>query len=100
MAKGADIAKAVAICLPIVAALTKEAEGSAASSAEKHQAVATAMENAYRRLQGSVSEIRDVPWEIVAPLVIPVGDGLISIVVGLFKKLGVFIKKALSGNAN
>lgn len=96
MAKGADIAKAIAVALPIVAALTKEAESSGASSQEKHAAVAAAAEHAYRALQSSVKEIRDIPWEMIAPIVIPVGDGIISIVVGLFRKLGVFIKKAVS----
>lgn len=94
---GADIAKAVAICLPIVAALTKTAEESGATGEEKHRAVAQAVESAYRNLQTGVKEIRDIPWEVVAPLVLPVGSGLISIVVSLFKRLGVFLKRVVSG---
>lgn len=98
MAKGADIAKAISIALPLVAAFTKEAEASGASSEEKHKAVASAVEQAYRALQSSVKEIRDIPWEAVAPIVLPAGSGLISIVVSLFNRLGVFLKGVIKGN--
>lgn len=92
---GADIAKAVSIIVPIVAAFTKVAEESGASGEEKHAAVAASVEEVYKNLQssGSVKEIKDVPWALVAPLVVPIGVGIISACVTLFNKLGVFIKK-------
>ena len=98
MAKGADIAKAISIALPLVAAFTKEAESSVASSEEKHRAVSSAVEQSYKILQGSIKEIRDIPWEVIAPLVLPVGGGIISIVVGLFNRLGVFLKGVISSH--
>lgn len=95
MAESKSIIEAATIILPLVSAFAKQAEGSDLSGTEKHEAVATATEAAYKALQrsGSVKEIKDIDWALVAPLVIPVGQGLISIVVALFKRVGLFFSK-------
>lgn len=94
---GKEITTAAAVILPLVAAFIESAEGSTASSGDKHQAVATASEAAYKALQGSggVKEVKDVPWELVAPLVVPMATGMISIIVGFFKSIGKFFSSKI-----
>lgn len=67
----------------------REAEGTGMSGAQKHDAVATASEQIYRRLQegNTVKELKGVPWELVAPIVVPVTGGLISVIAAMFNKL-------------
>lgn len=97
---GKEIAVAATIILPLVSAFIESAESSVASSTEKHQAVVTASEAAYGALRssGGVKEIRDVPWELVAPLVVPVATGLISIIVGFFKSIGKFVSRSVDSS--
>lgn len=73
--------------LPMVTALMREAESTGAKGADKQAAVAAAAELQYKALQGSVKELRAVPWELVAPLVVNVETGLISVVAGMFNRL-------------
>ena len=86
---GQVIAAAIAAFTPIVRALIIEAENTGGSGAAKHAAVASGSEEIYKLLQehGSIKEIRGVPWEAVAPAIIPVAGGIISIVVSIFNSL-------------
>jgi len=86
---GQLIAAAIAAFTPIVRALIVEAEHTGKGGAEKHAAVSEGAERIYRLLQsqGTIKELRDVPWEVVGPVVVPVAGGLISIVVGLLNRL-------------
>tara|TARA_Y100001938_G_C8052920_1_gene412847 strand:- start:502 stop:816 length:315 start_codon:yes stop_codon:yes gene_type:complete len=86
---GAAVAAAIAAFTPIVRALVLEAEQTGRSGEEKHAAVSDAAEQIYKTLQnhGGIKEIRDVPWDLVGPVVIPVTGGLIAIIVGLFNKI-------------
>ena len=94
MAQSSDLAKAVSIIMPLASAFIELAEESGASGEDKHAAVSEQLEVTYRNLQNtnSIKEIRDVPWELIAPLVIPVGTGIISVIVSLFNKVGRFFK--------
>ena len=94
MAQSSDLAKAVSIIMPLASAFIELAEESGASGEDKHAAVSEQLEVTYRNLQNtnSIKEIRDVPWELIAPLVIPVGTGIISVIVSLFNKGGRFFK--------
>jgi len=96
----AQIAAAVAAITPIVRALVLEAEQTNASGEEKHAAVADGTERIYRMLQGTggIREIKDVPWEIVGPIVVPVAGGLISALVGLFNRLWGKVWSLVSGD--
>lgn len=82
---------AVTAFLPLLKALilTAEEAGSpaGASGEDKHKAVVQGAENLWTLLQGSVKELRGVPWEVVSPLITPVTGGLISIVVGMWNSL-------------
>lgn len=97
---GKEITVAATIILPLVSAFIEAAESSGASSTEKHDAVATASAAAYAALQstGSVKEVKNVPWELVAPLVVPIATGLISIIVGFFKSIGRFVSKTVDSS--
>lgn len=81
--------QAAAIFLPLVTALMREAEATGMSGQRKHEAVSLAAEQAYRQLQqgNTVKELKGVPWELVAPIVVPVTGGLISILAGMFNRL-------------
>ncbi len=81
------LTNAIAIFLPIVRALIIEAEASGRNGPEKHAAVAEAAEKAYGVLQGSVKELRIVPWVLISPLVVPATGSLITVVVGVLNKL-------------
>lgn len=96
MATTIDIGAAIAAFMPLLKVIIDQAEGTGASGADKHAAVAVAAEELYKDLQasGSIKEIQGVPWEAVAPLVVGAGDiavaiggGIIGAVVRLFKKL-------------
>jgi len=84
-----DVVRAAAVFLPLVTALMREAETTGGTGTEKREAVANASEQLYRRLQqgNTVKELKDVPWEAVAPLVVPAVGGLISILAGMFNRL-------------
>lgn len=84
-----NVVQAAAIFLPLVSALMKEAESTGMSGAQKHQAVATAAEQLYRRLQegNTVKELKAIPWEAIAPLVVPAAGGLISVLASMFNSL-------------
>lgn len=81
--------QAAAIFMPMVKALMLEAEGTGASGTAKREAVAEASAKLYRTLQasGGIKEIRGVPWELVAPILVPAADGLISVLAGMFNRL-------------
>lgn len=79
--------QAAATFLPMVKALMLEAEATGASGTAKREAVAEAAERLYRQMQGSIKELRSVPWELVAPIVVPAADGLISVLAGMFNRL-------------
>lgn len=83
-----NVAVAVAAFLPLVKALMLEAEATGVSGSEKHAAVAEAAEAMYKAAQssGSIREIKDIDWALVAPLVVPVTGGLIAILVGLWNR--------------
>tara|TARA_R100000742_G_C4248228_1_gene66852 strand:+ start:410 stop:754 length:345 start_codon:yes stop_codon:yes gene_type:complete len=95
-----NITNAIAVFMPILRALIIEAEASGKSGAEKHDAVAEGAEKAYRVLQGSIKELRMVPWMLVSPILVPATDGIITVLVGVFNKLfgkvWNFISKLLS----
>jgi len=100
MSQGSDIAKAISIIMPIASAFIELAEASGASGKDKHAAVSEQLETTYKNLQQtkSIKEINDVPWELIAPLVIPVGTGIISLIVALYNKVGKFFKSLFSGD--
>jgi hypothetical protein len=84
---GSALTNAIAVFLPILRALIIEAEASGKSGVNKHAAVAEAAENAYRVLQGSIKELRLVPWMLIAPILVPATGGFITVLVGVFNKL-------------
>jgi len=84
---GSNITQAIAVFMPILRALIIEAEASGKSGPEKHAAVAEAAEQAYIALQGSVKELRFVPWMLVSPILVPATGGFITVLVGVFNKL-------------
>lgn len=81
--------EAAAKFMPMVTALMKEAESTGATGSAKREAVAEAAEKLYRKLQadGGIRELKAVQWELVAPIVVPAADGLISIVATMFNRL-------------
>tara|TARA_R110000824_G_scaffold175730_2_gene354470 strand:+ start:1119 stop:1463 length:345 start_codon:yes stop_codon:yes gene_type:complete len=87
----AKTVNAVAAFLPLLKALILTAEEagkpSGASGEAKHKAVTEGAESLWGLLQGSVREIRGVPWEAVAPLLAPMTGGLISVIVGVWNSL-------------
>ena len=87
MADAKQIGVALAAFLPVVRSLAMTAEDTGATGTEKHKAVAEASEKLYRSMQGSVKELRGVPWEAIAPLVVAASEGLIDVVVGLLNRL-------------
>ena len=81
------LTNAIAVFMPILRALIIEAEASGKGGAEKHAAVAEGAEKAYRALQGSVKELRIVPWMFISPVLVPAVDGFITVLVGVLNKL-------------
>ena len=102
MATSSDLAKAVIIIMPIASAFIEMAEESGASGEQKHAAVSEQLEVTYRNLQNtnSIKEIKDVPWELIAPIIIPVGTGIISVIVTLFNRIGRFFKGLFESEDN
>jgi len=98
MAQGSDIAKAVSIIMPIASAFIQLAEESGASGEQKHAAVSSQLEKTYTNLQNTraIKELNEIPWELVAPLVVPIGTGLISAIVEIFNQVGRFFKGVFS----
>ena len=94
MANSTDIANAIGVIMPIAKAFIEIAESTGATGEEKHAVVSENLETIYGTLQtsGSLKEIKDVPWALIAPVVIPAGTGLISLIVMAFNKLGHFIQ--------
>jgi hypothetical protein len=90
-----QIIQAVGVVSELARVFAIQAEGSGASSEEKHAAVAQQLEDTYKLLQasGSVKELNGIDWELIAPLVVPVGGGLISVAVKGLNLLKVFVKK-------
>lgn len=82
--------------MPLLKALILEAEQTGKPGPEKHAAVAEGAEQLYRVIQdsGSIREIQEVPWELVAPIVVgatgaavTAAGGLIRVIVGMFNRL-------------
>jgi len=84
---GAALTNAIAVFMPILRALIIEAEASGKSGVNKHAAVSEAAEAAYRALQGSVKELRLVPWVLISPILVPATGGFITVLVGVLNKL-------------
>lgn len=89
-----DGLKLAADLAPIVSGFVKSVEGTSASGADKKAAVLDLTGTVYegaRRLGAlsGVKEVRDVPWEALAPLI----SILIDAIVAAFNRLGVFLKK-------
>jgi len=83
----AEITKAITVVQPIAESLVATAEKSEASGPVKHQAVASGLEMVYRALQKSIKELRNIPWEVIEPYLVPVGSGLISAIVTMANSL-------------
>ena len=83
------VIEAASVIMPLVTAFMAEAERTGQPGPQKREAVALAVERAYKNLQAtrSVKEINDVPWELVAPIVSPAAGGLISLLASMFNKL-------------
>lgn len=81
------IPQAVEFFMPIVSGLMRQAEATGAKGVDKQAAVAAAAEVQYKALQGSVKELRAVPWELVAPLVVSIETGVISTLATMFNRL-------------
>lgn len=81
--------EAAAKFMPMVTALMREAEATGAAGSAKQRAVAEAAEKLYKKVQadGGIKELKAVPWELVAPILVPAADGLISIVATMFNRL-------------
>ena len=86
---GAAIGEAISAFRPLLNYLIREAEGTGASGEEKHAAVADGAEWLWTYLgqTGAVKELKGIPWELVAPIIVPAGAGLISLVVGMWNRL-------------
>lgn len=84
-----NVINAAAVFMPMVRALMVEAESTGAKGQEKLAAVSEGAEKLYRTLQetGRVKEIKDVPWELVAPILVPVVDGVVGVLVKMFNRL-------------
>ncbi len=93
--KSEDLVRAVSALLPVTSQLVQMAQASGGSDDDKHNAVAAATEAAYKALQAIVPELRIVPWDLIAPVIVPVETGLIVLIVRFFKNLGhaLFAKK-------
>lgn len=98
MSQGSDIAKAISVIMPIAKAFIEMAEEGGGSGKDKHAAVSSELEAMYRNMQEtkSIKEINDIPWELIAPIIIPIGAGLISGIVSLFNSLGRFVRSLFS----
>ena len=98
MASSKDVASILKVIVPLVEGFTTMAESSGSTGQEKHDAVAEAVEKSFGALKdsGKVSELSDVDYELVKPLIEPVGNGLISVGVALMKRLGIFVSKKLN----
>jgi len=98
MANSTDIANAIGVIMPIAKAFIEIAESTGASGEQKHAVVSENLESIYGTLQnsGSIKEIKDVPWALIAPVVVPAGTGIISLIVSAFNRLGHFIKGVFS----
>lgn len=87
----AAIATAVAVFGPFLRAIILQAEATGATGAEKHAAVAAAAKALWNHLaeSGAVKELRGIPWELVAPILVGTDSsgGLITIIVNLFNSL-------------
>lgn len=80
-----NVAGAVVGFTPFVKLLMLDAEGTPASGAEKHAAVAQSAQMLYKVVQdsGTVPAFTGVPWELVAPIVIGVEEGALSLITTL-----------------
>ena len=94
---GRQIALAIEVFTPFLRTLIFEAERSGEKGSSKHTAVSAGAEKLWGRLQGSMHELENVTWVDVSPILLPVADGLITILVELFNSLFGKIWKILSG---
>jgi hypothetical protein len=80
----------ITLILPLIQSLVKGAEESSAPGTAKKNVVAEQLKSAYELLQatGSVKEIKNVPWEAIEMIVLP----LIDLVVSGWNALGFFNK--------
>lgn len=87
----AKTATAISAFLPLLKALILTAEEagkpSGATGDQKHAAVVEGSEALWGLLQGSMRELRDVPWSSVEALITPMSSGLISIIIGIWNSL-------------
>lgn len=80
------LAKVIAGFAPLLEALILTAERTGADGETKRQAVTEGAEMLWGSLQGSVKEIRGIPWATVAPIIAPAVGGLIDAIVSIFNK--------------
>lgn len=94
MADANEIVGILEIVTPIVGVLIKLAEELGGTGEAKKAAVSTAIADTYIALQatGKVKELNNVPYEAVAPLLVPATSGLIDIIVAVVKKIGSIFK--------
>jgi len=70
----------IAFVIPLIEALVKSAEQSAAPGEDKKKVVAAQLQQAYEAVQstGSIREINGVPWGAVAPVALLGVDLIVS----------------------
>jgi hypothetical protein len=79
------------ILLPLIQALVRAAEESNVDGKVKKEVVSEQLKTSYEILKstGSIKELNSVPWEAIAPVVIPIVDVLVS----GYNRLGLFKHK-------
>lgn len=94
-----QIAGAIGVFTPFIRALMVEAERTGASGPAKHEAVVAGAEQLYGSLQGSIKELKGVPWVALAPIVAPLVSILVTLFNRLLGKLWVWATDLLDGDA-
>ena len=83
-----DVVTAINLFRPTVRAYVEQAQAEGGTNESKHEAVFEASRLEYQALQGAIREFRLVPWEMVAPVLVPFNEGVISACVRFFKMIG------------
>lgn len=86
-----QIIEAASVILPLLQQAKEQAEKGGLTGKAKNKFINDFLRTTYSVVQksGSVPALGFVPWEAVAPLIVPVTSGAVSLVKGLFGQLGV-----------
>lgn len=89
--KTEHVIEVASIIVPLLKQAEAQADEQGLTGDERKRFISQVLKTTYTLVQksGSVPAMGFVPWEAVAPLIVPVVDGSFSLLGGLFRQLGI-----------